>query len=85
MSCSNSLTDLSEADLSNLSNDAIRMLADFFSSLCNNNTAMKTAIYATQDLSFGLSRVYEALIYGNAQDIEIFKDREKAIQWLSTG
>lgn len=81
---SNDLTDVSEADLAYLSNDAIRALADFISSLYNENdsTPMKTAIYAPQDLSFGLSRMYEALIFGTAQDIEIFKDREMAIQWL---
>jgi hypothetical protein len=83
---SNGLTDLSEADLTNFSSDAIRKLADYIIRLYNktDNTSLKTAIYAPDLFQFGLSRMYQALSYETPQDIEIFKDREKAIQWLRT-
>ena len=83
----NQLTDLSDADLSGVTTTGIQAIADYFIFIYReyNITSMKTAIYAPQTLSFGLSRMYEALAYETAQDIEIFNDREKAIQWLTTG
>ena len=81
---SNGLTDLSEADLTNFSNDAIRELADYVIRLYKNtgNTSLKIAIYAPELFPFGLSRMFQALSYETPQGVEIFKDREKAIQWL---
>lgn len=83
----NDLTDLSESDLSNLSSDAIRNLSNYISRLYKETraTSLKTAIYAPDPLQYGLSRMYKAGIYGTTQNIEIFEDREKAIQWLKTG
>ena len=80
----NDLTDLSEADLSILSSNAIQELADYIihSYKRSGITSFKTAIYAPDDLGFGLSRMYAAISYERPQHIEIFKDREKAIQWL---
>lgn len=80
----NQLADFSEADLSGLTTNGIQALADYFIIINgkNNITSMKIAIYAPRELSFGLSRMYEALTYDTGQDIEVFKDREKAIQWI---
>lgn len=86
ISASNDLTDLSEADLSYLSKDAIQELSDYIISLYNKTgiTSLKTAIYAPESLQFGLSRMYETLSFTTPQDIKVFKDREKAIKWLKT-
>jgi hypothetical protein len=80
----NDLTDLSEADLSILSSDAIQELADYiiYSYKRSGITSFKTAIYAPDELEFGLSRMYVTISYETPQHIKIFKDREKAIQWL---
>jgi len=80
----NQLTDFSDADLKGLTNSGIHALADYFNFIYqeNNITSMKTAIYANQKLSFGLSRMYEALTSETTHDIEVFEDRERAIQWL---
>lgn len=80
------LADFSDADLSSLTNTGIQALADYFIHIYreNNIASMKTAIYAPQALSFGLSRVYEALTGETDQEIGIFEDREKAMQWLTT-
>jgi hypothetical protein len=81
----NELADLSEADLSSLTTDGIKALAYYFNDLAteNNNTYMKkTAIYAPKTLNFGLARMYSAFAHSSSQYIDIFREREKAIQWL---
>ena len=82
----NELADLSEADLSSLTSDGIRVLADYFNSMSpkkNNVTSMKkTAIYAPNTLNFGLARMYGVFAFESSQNIEIFYKREAAIQWL---
>ena len=81
----NELADLSEADLSSLTTDGIRALADYFISISteNNVTSMKkTAIYAPKTLNFGLARMYAVFAFESSQNIEIFYKREEAIQWL---
>ena len=42
----------------------------------------KVAIVAPKDLSYGLSRVYEALRRQEGLEIEIFRDEHKALSWL---
>ena len=81
----NELADLSEADLSSLTTDGIRALADYFISMSteNNVTSMKkTAIYAPKTLNFGLARMYGVFAFESSQNIEIFYERGEAIQWL---
>ena len=81
----NDLTDLSEADLTHLSRDAIQELANYITSLYEKYgiTSLKTAIYAPNPLKFGLARMYGTLSFDTPQDIQIFKDRHEAIQWLT--
>ena len=81
----NDLTDLSEADLSALSSDAIRELADYIINAYKKSgiASLKTAIYAPDPLKFGLSRMYANISFDTPQHIEIFQEREKAIQWLT--
>ena len=80
----NDLTDLSEADLNHLSSEAIRELADYIISSYKKSgiTSLKTAIYAPKLLEFGLSRMYKTISFETPQYIEIFQEREKALQWL---
>ena len=81
----NELADLSEADLSSLTTDGIRALADYFISMSTDRNVAsmkKTAIYAPNELNFGLARMYGVFAFGSSQKIEFFYEREKAIQWL---
>ena len=81
----NELADLSEADLNSLTYDGIKTLAYYFNNMAteNNITFMKkTAINAPYALNFGLSRMYSVFAYDSSQYIEVFREREKAIQWL---
>ena len=81
----NELADLSEADLSSLTNDGIKAIAYYFNDMATENNIIymkRTAIYAPKTLNFGLSRMYSAFAHSSSQYIEIFRKREKAIQWL---
>ena len=80
----NDLTDLSEADLTNLSSGAIQELADYITRSYKESgiSSLKTAIYAPDSLRYGLSRMYATISYDTPQHIQIFRDREEAIQWL---
>ncbi|MBT8364680.1 MAG: hypothetical protein KJP23_08235 [Deltaproteobacteria bacterium] len=44
----------------------------------------KVAIVAPEDLSYGLSRIYEALRRQEGLEIEIFRGEQKALNWLKT-
>jgi len=80
----NDLTDLSEADLTNLSSGAIQELADYITRSYKESgiSPLKTAIFAPDSLKYGLSRMYQTISYDTPQHMEIFRDREEAIQWL---
>lgn len=80
----NDLTDLSEADLTNLSSKAIEELADYITRSYKESgiTSFKTAIYAPNELEFGLSRMYDIISYDTPQLIKSFKEKEEAIHWL---
>ena len=81
----NELADLSEADLNSLTHDGIKTIAYYFNYMTTENNITfikKTAIYAPNALNFGLSRMYSVFAYDSSQYIEVFREREKAIQWL---
>ena len=81
----NELADLSEADLGSLTTDGIQALADYFKSMSTDRNVAsmkKTAIYAPETLTFGLSRMYSAFAFESSQNIEVFSEREEAIKWL---
>ena len=45
----------------------------------------KTAIVATEDLAFGLSRMYEVLAGEQPVETRAFRDSEEALQWILGG
>jgi hypothetical protein len=81
----NELVDLSEADLSSFTSREIDALADKIQQFYKdyNVKSVKVAIYAPETLKYGLSRIYDAFSYGSPEEIQIFKERQKAVQWLS--
>ena len=40
------------------------------------------AVVATQEASFGMARMYEALLEGTGFEIEVFRDLEEARAWI---
>ena len=79
------LVDLSLAHPGDITGDFIRRLAHFtnyFYAGKSINT-VKVAIYAPEDIDFGLSRMYETLTDTSAEEVMVFRDRQKAELWLS--
>ncbi len=40
------------------------------------------AIYAPQDLHFGLSRMYDAYAKDLAENVQVFREKEEALNWI---
>lgn len=81
----NELVDHSDLDGSMLSVDSMTNVAIFSESFYKkqNISIVKTAIYAPNDLSFGLSRMYDALVDDSPEKVAVFRELEKAKLWLS--
>lgn len=81
----NELVDLSEADVSQVTDEGILELAALGKEIYEKHgvTKIKSAVYAPTDLSFGLTRMYEALKHDSPEDLNVFRDLDEAIRWLS--
>ena len=64
----------------NLTSTQIQELADYAKSKFS--PPSRVAIVATEDLAFGLSRMYEAFRAQDMVDIEIFRNEQDAHNWL---
>ncbi len=77
------LIDLREADSRSRSSQALRYLSEQTRSHYADTDAMsKVAIVAPDDLSFGLSRMYDSITDENAEDVAVFRTSAEACEWL---
>ena len=65
----------------NLTSTQIQELADYAKTKFS--PPSRVAIVATEDLAFGLSRMYEAFRAQEMVDIEIFRNEQDAHNWLT--
>ena len=81
----NVIWDFTEADLSSITADEIRALANGVKKLAHSREGGKTAIVAPEDISYGFGRMYQifAEIYAQIADIQVFRSRSEAERWLS--
>lgn len=80
----NLLVDLTESNLSGVTLDGIQDLSNYIDSFIKKHSVpfYKVAIYAPNDLPFGLSRMYEATADYSSREIKIFRDLSEAKLWL---
>ena len=79
----NALWDLRSADTSAVTGDEVRSLADRVRQHWESSRS-RAALVATDDLNFGLSRMYERLVGNPAtENVRVFKDYEAAEKWLT--
>ena len=80
----NEFVDMSEAISSEISSDAIRELALYCEELYKSHdiNAIKTAVYAPNDLSYGIARMYTGWSGDSPESIRTFRDYEEAREWL---
>ena len=78
------LVDLSTADLSKLSVEALDRVADMFSQIhkFNNFERKKLAFYAPTSSSFAATNIYKSLCDSTAENVSIFSDKGEAESWL---
>lgn len=80
----NELVDFSDVDLEEITIKGMINLAEFAESVfkAHNIPSVKTAIYAPKDLTFGLSRMYEAISFESPENVRVFRDILEAEMWL---
>ncbi len=79
------LVDLTDADLSRVTADGLADLAEAVSAEFEKAgiSVSKTAVYSSVDLPFGLARQYEAYTFESPETVQVFRDRDAALRWLS--
>ncbi len=79
----NILVDLRQADSSTRSTNALKGFAGFIRNQYANITAQpQVAVVATENISFGLARMYEAFSDSVPWDFKVFRDVSEALVWL---
>ena len=79
----NLLVDLRRADSSARGTDALRGFADFMrNQYVNVGTRPKIAVAATENISFGLARMYEAFSDSVPMDFMVFRELSGALKWM---
>ena len=83
----NVLWDLGQADLSALRTSDVRTLALSLARQAHVRSGGRTAVVASADLAYGLSRVYQISreIEQNPVDLEVFRTVDEARNWLLGG
>ncbi len=82
----NALGDLSESDLSEITLKGLRYFTDYIDNInkIHHTLFYKLAMYAPDDLPFGISRMYDAVLDDSSKEMKIFKDIKEAEFWVST-
>jgi len=78
------LSDLREAPISNITADGFRK----FSALCEAFTkgkceVFKSAVIVPDDITYGLTRLYEISAYESPECIQMFKTMDDAMTWMN--
>lgn len=81
------LWDLTDADVSKINKDSMELIIKFDKTKASLRKNGMTALVANQDLSFGLSRMYEALSEANNHSINhgVFRSIDEAREWFNLG
>ena len=81
---SKEIVDLSELDSTTVTNNGMRRLARYIENILTEReiTAYHTAIYAPNDLTFGLSRIYDVMTDKSPESVMVFRQLSDAVSWL---
>ena len=81
----NELADFSRASLAAVSNTGLERFAGYTRSIFRRHgiRSFHTAIYAPDDLAYGLSRMYEFYSNQGPETARVFRAKENAINWLT--
>lgn len=79
------LWDFSAADLSRVTIGEIEQLAKAVNTIAHSRLGGKSAIVSPQDISFGLSRVYQAFAEtggSSTAETRVFRSEQEALEWM---
>ncbi len=86
----NTLWDLSDADFNEVTREMTLNFSKLVTELSNStqkahNLKTKSALYTTDKLGFGLSRMYEIIhnMSDSTYEVSVFSEYDEAIKWLS--
>jgi len=75
--------DLQKADFSSVSSDDVRTFMAYVGKIWGKGGKSKAALVVSNDLDFGLSRMYQIMMEGaTSSAIEVFKDKKRAKEWI---
>ena len=80
----NPLWDLRDASLKLLTAEQVRTLAEDAKAFAQKKTGKKNAWVATSPVDFGLCRMSEMVAAGAGLDLGVFKDFDKAMDWIKS-
>ena len=77
------LCDLREANLGQLSHTVIKSIADYVAKNRGAKSGARTAVVVGRDLGFGLARMYEQMLMASTDlRVRVFRDTDEAMAWL---
>lgn len=80
------LVDLRSSKSTERSMGALKEVADMVKQYHSKRSERtKTAIVAPHDLYFGLARTYELISDESPEEVMVFRDVDKALEWLDVG
>jgi hypothetical protein len=80
----NELIDLSQADLNGITTNGLEQLVNDAKTVYekHNIHSVRIAVYAPENLHYGIARMYEALTFDYPQSADVFRSRQEAESWL---
>lgn len=80
----NEFTDLSETNFKGVKDNDVIQLIHYIERVYKENhiASTKVAVYAPNDLPFGMARMYSIYADDSPELIHVFRDKEKAKKWL---
>jgi len=76
------LIDLSRAEIADLQSHTLRRIAELFAGGDRTPERSRVALVAADDVSYGLSRMYQAFRSHSPLDLRVFRDVAEARAWL---
>ncbi len=77
-----SLNDYTAVTKLDVTNESIQFIVQICKEVSRFNPDPIVAIAASGDHVYGLSRMYEALVYGTGWEIMVFRFKEEAVEWI---
>lgn len=79
----NEIADLRQADMSAVTAESLRQVADIVASItAEDGRTFKTAVIAERDLPYGIARMYGSISDGSGEETRVFRKESEALSWL---